>query len=249
MESDYYEVLMVREGATEEEIRVQYRRLAAVLHPDANPQRPDLAGERMKLLNEAKDVLLDPARRAEYDARRRAEVKVDLDQAAGLGQDAGEPEGEWGWESAGSESSCGPGEDAANAGPRVPQSTWGRVQECLPLTGIWGEGGYFWLTRFAWAIASAFGAGGVVLGFPVLAMAAMCDLFHAVASFLLLSWWLGEHPLLTYPLIGLVAWCENRYDGPWWFIPMFGIGLVGRVLTLPKWLRATAGPGSRRLPG
>ena len=238
-EPDYYEVLMVPEGATEEQIRAQYRRLAAVLHPDANPQRRDLAEERMKLLNEARDVLLDPARRAEYDARRQA-AREAAEEAPGGAEGGLAAEGR-------------PEPMREPAGAERPRaSAWRRVWGALPLTGVWGPGGYFWLVRIAWAVASAFGPLGIVLGLPLLGLAFVFDGVHAMFTFLLFSWWLGENPLLTYPLAGLLAWCERWHEahgsgaGPWWFVPMFGIGLAGRALTLPKYVRALAALGRRR---
>lgn len=47
-------VLGVRVGATEDEIKVAYRRMAMVWHPD----RPGGSAEKMKELNEAKEILL-----------------------------------------------------------------------------------------------------------------------------------------------------------------------------------------------
>lgn len=62
---DYYEVLQVHPRAEPEVIRAAYRTLARKYHPD-------LGGDplRMIALNDAWDVLGDPARRAEYDASR-----------------------------------------------------------------------------------------------------------------------------------------------------------------------------------
>jgi len=62
---DYYEVLQVHPRAESEVIRAAYRVLARKHHPD-------IGGDpsRMIALNDAWDVLGDPARRAEYDALR-----------------------------------------------------------------------------------------------------------------------------------------------------------------------------------
>jgi uncharacterized membrane protein YsdA (DUF1294 family) len=63
---DYYAILGVPRNATPEQIKEAYRRLAKEYHPDRNPS-PE-AEERFKLINEAYQVLSDPAKRAEYDA-------------------------------------------------------------------------------------------------------------------------------------------------------------------------------------
>lgn len=62
----HYEVLGIREGASEEEIRQAYRRLVKAAHPD-------VAGDpaQFRLITEAYDVLTDPARRVDYDRRLR----------------------------------------------------------------------------------------------------------------------------------------------------------------------------------
>ncbi len=63
---DYYEVLGVGRGASEEEIKKAYRRLAIQFHPDRNPGNKE-SEERFKEINEAYQVLSDPDRRAQYD--------------------------------------------------------------------------------------------------------------------------------------------------------------------------------------
>src|SRR5919199_6483486 len=70
LEKDYYALLGVPETASEQDISRAYRKLARELHPDVNPDKPG-AEERFKEVSGAYDVLGDPAKRKEYDERRR----------------------------------------------------------------------------------------------------------------------------------------------------------------------------------
>lgn len=66
---DYYFVMGLARRASFEEVKLAYRRLALVHHPDRNPGEAD-DGDSFKLLLEAYEVLSDPERRAEYDRDR-----------------------------------------------------------------------------------------------------------------------------------------------------------------------------------
>ena len=63
---DYYEVLGLAKGATDEEIKKAYRKLAVKYHPDKNPG-DKAAEEKFKELGEAYGVLSDTDKRAAYD--------------------------------------------------------------------------------------------------------------------------------------------------------------------------------------
>ena len=63
---DYYEILDVAKGATAEEIKKAYRKLAQQYHPDKNPGDKS-AEQRFKEINEAYTVLSDADKRAKYD--------------------------------------------------------------------------------------------------------------------------------------------------------------------------------------
>lgn len=64
--ADYYEILGVARGASDEEIKSAYRKLAMRWHPDRNDGSKE-AEEKFKDLTEAYDVLRDPQKRAVFD--------------------------------------------------------------------------------------------------------------------------------------------------------------------------------------
>lgn len=71
--ADYYEVLGVERGASDQELKSAYRRLAMKFHPDRNPG-DHAAEEKFKEASEAYQVLSDADKRAAYDRYGHAGV-------------------------------------------------------------------------------------------------------------------------------------------------------------------------------
>ncbi len=81
---DYYEVLGIRKGASEDEIKKAYRKMAKQYHPDLHPDDPE-AAEKFKEVNEANEVLSDPQKRQRYDQFGHAGVDPSYGAGAGGG--------------------------------------------------------------------------------------------------------------------------------------------------------------------
>jgi len=64
---DYYKVLGVDRGASDNEIAKAYKKLALKYHPDKNPEGKEEAERKFKVITEAYEVLHDPDKRKQYD--------------------------------------------------------------------------------------------------------------------------------------------------------------------------------------
>src|SRR4029453_12427137 len=84
---DYYTVLGVERGASEDELKKAYRKLAMKHHPDRNPDDKTSEG-KFKEAKEAYEVLTDPQKRAAYDQHGHEGVEA-INRVGGRGFNPG----------------------------------------------------------------------------------------------------------------------------------------------------------------
>lgn len=95
LDADYYSILGIQIGATDSQINAAYKRMMLEWHPDRHRNKPptmrNYAGAMAAMLNEAREVLTNPRRRAAYDAEYRRQKGHNADERA---QDSGQGQSE-----------------------------------------------------------------------------------------------------------------------------------------------------------
>ena len=81
---DYYEVLGLSKGASDDEIKKAYRKMAKQYHPDLHPDDKDCEA-KFKEVNEAYEVLSDADKKARYDQYGHAGVDPNFGAGGGFG--------------------------------------------------------------------------------------------------------------------------------------------------------------------
>ncbi|WP_423606603.1 DnaJ C-terminal domain-containing protein [Sphingomonas sp. MS122] len=106
--ADPYATLGVSRGASEDEIKKAYRKLAKELHPDRNKDNPK-AAERFSTVTQAYDLLMDKDKRARFD---RGEIDAEGNPASPFGAGFGGGRAQGGFRPGGAQFDFGGGGDS-----------------------------------------------------------------------------------------------------------------------------------------
>lgn len=82
---DYYNILGIKQNASDEEIKKAYRQMALKYHPDCNPNNPKEAEDKFKKVSEAYSVLSDSEKRQIYDQYGTVDNRINTPHSAGFG--------------------------------------------------------------------------------------------------------------------------------------------------------------------
>jgi molecular chaperone DnaJ len=85
---DFYDILGVKKGASDAELKKAFRKLARKYHPDVNPS-DKTAEKKFKEMNEAYEVLSDPKKKQQYDQFGHAAFDAGFGQGQGTGPGQG----------------------------------------------------------------------------------------------------------------------------------------------------------------
>ncbi|XP_059142875.1 dnaJ homolog subfamily C member 12-like [Physella acuta] len=84
-EHDYYYILGCDETSSEEQITSEYKSRVLSCHPDKHPNDPT-AHKKFSALSQAKEVLLNPEKRKEYDQWRHSNIAISFETWKSLPQ-------------------------------------------------------------------------------------------------------------------------------------------------------------------
>lgn len=154
MVNDPYQILGVSRGASEDEIRQAYRRLAKKYHPDLNPGDAQ-AAQKMNEINEAYDLLKNPQAYRQQQAQQRAQQQARQAYQNGP-QNQGyynpfDPFGFYGSQSGSEEDSSDPNQNtyyyywSSNDDPNRQQYQWNYRRPRRSPLGVLGKIVMIWL--------------------------------------------------------------------------------------------------------
>jgi DnaJ-class molecular chaperone len=74
-EENYYQLLGLKKGATDDQIKKAFKKMAIKFHPDKNKDDPDGAKQKFQKIANAYETLSDPEKRQVYDEHGEEGIK------------------------------------------------------------------------------------------------------------------------------------------------------------------------------